>query len=563
MMKKGYVLFFLMLLLPTTLLQAQGAPDQINAALAALSTKVGSTVTIGGLQNWNWAQENYPDSGLGCPQPGRAYAQVVTPGYKFLLTYSGTVYDYRVSVDSQTVILCTETAAANIAAATPTPVPPESLDSGIPCASPEPGVVYMPTRLTTDMQARVMAGPPNNQRSEPNEAGSLLGTIPGGSIFEIVAGPQCADGLVWWQVSYDGRIGWTVEGRDGTYWIEPVPGTALAATRQPLSTGNAATISQLSMTEGNLIDALTASPDGSKIAVLGGRGTNGVWLYDLRALDQVPNLLRGTSQLLSLDYNAGGSLLLLGDAQGNVRLWDTDPQATLLETTFLQGHQSDTGAVTFSPDGAYIVSVGSIANTAAQVNKANAIVIWDVARVEQALVLAGHGARVNALEYSPDGTILASASGDSTGIDNTIRLWNASTGEQIAALEGHISAVQDITFTPDGLSLISASLDGAVLVWDVATGTQTRVIQPSGTLIRALAISPDGALLATTGGDAVSTNSADFGVTIWDFAAGQALVTLQGHTGSVGDVTFSTDGSLLISVGDDHSLRFWGVSTAG
>jgi WD40 repeat protein len=563
-MVKKFCVLLVLLLLPTTLV-AQGAPDQINAALTALSGKVGTTVTLGTLENWTWAQENYPDSGLGCPQPGRAYAQVVTPGYRFELTYGGTIYDYRVSVDSQVVVLCGETAASNTASATATPVPPESLDAGIPCSAPEPGVVYLPTRLTIDMQARVMPGPPNNQRSEPNEQGGLLGEIPGGGIFDILAGPQCANGLVWWQVSYDGRIGWTVEGRDSTYWIEPVPGAALPATRQALSTTNAAGITQLSVTEGNLIDALAVSPDGNTVAVLGGRGTDGVWLYNLQTLDQVPILVRGesTAQLLSLDYNADGSLLLLGDAQGNVRLWDTNVRTNLLETTFLQGHQSDAGAVAFSPDGAFIASVGSIANTIANVNKANAIVLWDVANVEQALVLAGHNARVNALEYSPDGTILASASGDNTGSDNTIRLWNASTGELIATLEGHTGAVQDIAFASDGLSLVSAGLDGSVFVWDIATGEQVRVIQESGVPIRALALSPDGTLLATAAGDPASTNPQDYTIGVWDFAAGQPLVTLQGHTKSIGDVIFSTDGEVLISVSDDHSLRFWGAGALG
>ena len=37
----------------------------------------------------------WPDSSLGCPQPGMMYAQVITPGYRLLLIVSGTTYEYH------------------------------------------------------------------------------------------------------------------------------------------------------------------------------------------------------------------------------------------------------------------------------------------------------------------------------------------------------------------------------------------------------------------------------------------------------------------------------------
>ena len=40
---------------------------------------------------------DFPDSSLGCPQPGMAYLQVITPGYKVILKADGKTFDYRVS----------------------------------------------------------------------------------------------------------------------------------------------------------------------------------------------------------------------------------------------------------------------------------------------------------------------------------------------------------------------------------------------------------------------------------------------------------------------------------
>ena len=40
---------------------------------------------------------NFSDASLGCPQPGMAYAQVITPGYRVLVEGGGESFDVRVS----------------------------------------------------------------------------------------------------------------------------------------------------------------------------------------------------------------------------------------------------------------------------------------------------------------------------------------------------------------------------------------------------------------------------------------------------------------------------------
>ena len=79
-------------------------------------------------------------------------------------------------------------------------------------------------RMVAGLQGRVLPGDANRLREEPSTDAETLGFIPGEASFYVYAGPVCADDFVWWQVGYDGQIGWTVEGSD-EYWIEPLTDT--------------------------------------------------------------------------------------------------------------------------------------------------------------------------------------------------------------------------------------------------------------------------------------------------------------------------------------------------
>lgn len=48
---------------------------------------------------------DWPDTSLGCPEPGMMYAQVITPGYKILLSYAGETYEYH-SDKGDRVVYC-------------------------------------------------------------------------------------------------------------------------------------------------------------------------------------------------------------------------------------------------------------------------------------------------------------------------------------------------------------------------------------------------------------------------------------------------------------------------
>ena len=56
--------------------------------------------------------------------------------------------------------------------------------------------------------------------------------------------------------------------------------------------------------------------------------------------------------------------------------------------------------------------------------------------------------------------------------DRTVRLWRVADGALLHTLSGHTFHLVDVTFSPDGTLIYSASLDGTVRVWGLFVSWQ-------------------------------------------------------------------------------------------
>ena len=501
MRKQIWFVLLMLVLMTVSGAQAQGAPEPINDALAALSAQVGRTVTVNDLSWWMWRQEVFPDASLGCPKEGQTYAQVLTTAYVFELTYNGIVYDYRVPLDRTGVILCSQRDAN-----APTPTPPlEEQYSNTLCPPPEAGKPpYMRTRLVAGVSARVIRGYIGDVRQDARQDAPVATQIPGGADFEILAGPLCYEGALWWQTVYNGITGWVQEGQDGAFFIEPKAPNPLP----PLVTitaDNAAALSELAQLAGNLQPALDFSPDSNYLAVVGGRGSEGVWLYNTAAVELPPRIIEGEDLFTTIEYSANGERLLLGAVDGSVRLWNVAADARLRAPLFLNSHMSNISAARYAPDNFSFAVAGQNALSSysfqSETERANAILVWDVESVSQQSVLVGH------------------------------------TG-----------TVTDMAYYPAGGQLISVSEDGSIRIWDILLRTP-RLALNIGVPLTAVAYRFDGAIFAVGQADGV--------VGIYANADGQTFITQNAHAGAVNDVAFNSDGTLLATVGDDGTLRVW------
>lgn len=92
---------------------------------------------------------------------------------------------------------------------------------------PTPTCAGAYTHLLPGRYAVVTGGPddpPNRVRAAPNTGAEVIAQIYPGTIVQVLEGPVCTDGLVFWKVenaSIPGGAGWTAEGDGSEYFLDP------------------------------------------------------------------------------------------------------------------------------------------------------------------------------------------------------------------------------------------------------------------------------------------------------------------------------------------------------
>lgn len=98
---------------------------------------------------------------------------------------------------------------------------------------------------------------------------------------------------------------------------------------------------------------------------------------------------------------------------------------------------------------------------------------------------------------SPDGRIAARVDYTREAYPSPqVVLLGTRSGETLHTLRGHRYSVEAVAFSPDGSLLATGSRDSTVRIWSVATGKQLRLFSIPGRYFEALAFSPDGTALA-------------------------------------------------------------------
>lgn len=280
-------------------------------------------------------------------------------------------------------------------------------------------------------------------------------------------------------------------------------------------------------------ESTTLSHDGQWVATP--EGLNQIAVFNLYDGQRVLTLKGHTAPVRTVAFAPDRRLLASGSEDKSIRLWRI-PEGS-------EVYRIDTNDrvqfMTFSPQGRILASIPGGAPT---------VLLWDTQTGRLLHVFQDVPLSVfSQLAFSSDGNFLAC-----TTLGGDIEIWNVVSSLRSHVLRGHSDTSTAVAFSPDDTLLASASFDETIRLWNWRANQEIRIVE-SG-LSRALAFSPDGQLLASGG------SAKDNAIKIWNVKNGSLVRTLQGHQGGVRSVTFSPDGQYLISSGMDRTVKVWRVA---
>ena len=261
----------------------------------------------------------------------------------------------------------------------------------------------------------------------------------------------------------------------------------------------------------------------------------------------------------------------------NVELLDAISGA---RTSALRGHTDTIWSITFSLDGALLVSI----------SKDRTVKLWDMQTGGLVRAFSDNAYVVSAVSISPDSTTIALGI-----VDGSIGLWDVRTGNYFPITKKHPGhAVTVISFSPtDSQRLISSSEQGLVQQLDV-DGHHVATLCHHHCRVDGLAYALDGTCVISCGGTSANISDTKSGavavrlrvsdgltllskccfspngefvacgggrtVYVWNItASGARLVeSLVGHSDAITFVAFP---SFLVSGSRDQSVKFWKSSS--
>jgi WD40 repeat protein len=217
-----------------------------------------------------------------------------------------------------------------------------------------------------------------------------------------------------------------------------------------------------------------------------------------------------------------------------IRLWDV---ATGKELGQFPGFHGAISSVAFSPDGSMLASA----------SEDHRIRLWSIGTQTLLRQLTGHQGSVKCVVFSPCSGVLASGAED-----QTLRLWDAAKGEEVAKYRVPKGGITSLAISADGEQLLSGGTDQVIRLWKTSNG-QPLLQLPQHDRVECVAFSPNGKMIAAGNWDRI--------VRAWDVATGKMVRRFSGHSGGVKSIAFSPDGSLLASGSGDMTVRLWDMAS--
>jgi WD40 repeat protein len=317
----------------------------------------------------------------------------------------------------------------------------------------------------------------------------------------------------------------------------------------------------------------------NRIAVGTKDGTLGLLSAD--KLEPVVEFPKQLSEIVSVDARANADVLISGDLDGTVTVWDA--KSAVPKEYYPAGAKNVSGAVRL-PDGSVLVTQidGTIVRQRPTANLTIALETKD----PLASVISENSAEI-AIAFA----------------DGSIQTFNSGNGSPGNPYEGHSGKITVLAYSPNSAYLFAGNEEGLVYQWRISNRRLEQIYKVDAS-VREITVSRDSTrLMVSIDGNRIRTYSIEtvssnrkpeipeepsatlqellfgeaaplaFGIRDdhqtawsvtpdgksqhWRMAFAKSVATLNGHRGQVYSIAFSPDGTKLVSVSSDKTVRLW------
>ena len=202
----------------------------------------------------------------------------------------------------------------------------------------------------------------------------------------------------------------------------------------------------------------------------------------------------------------------------------------------------DSDYVALSKDGQYAILVRDMS-----------FVIYNISTKQFSSKFTGHTGIINSAVFSSDGKRILTASKD-----GLVKLWDIEGDSCLKTYSGHKNNVLYATFSPDETLIASASTD--IRFWDVETCLckdsileKNMYYRPIDELLyRTIDFTSDGKYILTAGDNTIK---------LWDLKTLEVVKTYEESSTIVSGASFNDDEKLIISSSWDNSCKIWDSSS--